>query len=104
MTILDYLPNLFYNFVSLILTFISLLLRPIDLIISNLFPDLSNLLTLIGSLLTIISDSIGWVISFTGLSSTAINLIVIYYTFAITSSISAYFIKLAIKWYHYLKA
>lgn len=103
MTILDLLPNLFYSLVSLVISFVSLLLKPIDMIISSLFPDLSNLLTLIGQLFTLISSGIGWVISLTGLSYTAINLVVLYYTFAVTASLTVYTVKLAIKWYNKLK-
>ena len=103
MTLLELLPNLFYSLISLVLSFISLILTPIDLLISRLFPDLSNILTYIGSLLTLISSGIGWVISLSGLSSVAISLVVSYYTFSITASLSMYVIKLAIKWYHKLK-
>lgn len=103
MTILDLLPNLFYSLVSLILNFIALLLQPIDKIISSLLPDVSNLFTLIGNLLEIIFSNAGWVISFLGLSHTAINILVTYLIFALTTSYSVYFIKLAIKWYNNLK-
>ena len=104
MNLLEILPNLFYSFINLIISFISLILRPIDLIISAAFPDLSNILSLVGQLLTIISSGIGWAISLTGISYTAINLVVLYYTFAVTSSLAVYTIKLAIKWYDKLKA
>lgn len=103
MTLLELLPNLFYSFISLILNFIALLLQPIDKIISSLLPDLSNIFTLIGNLLEIIFSQTGWVISFLGLSSTAINLIVTYLIISVTASYSVYFIKLAIKWYNNLK-
>lgn len=103
MTIIELLPTLFYSFVNLIIGFISLILKPIDMLILSVFPDLSQLLTYIGELLELISSGLGWVISLTGLSYTAINLVVLYYTFSITISLTMYTIKLAVKWYNYLK-
>lgn len=103
MTIIELLPTLFYSFVNLIIGFISLILKPIDMLILSVFPDLSQLLTYIGELLELISSGLGWAISFTGLSHTAINLVVLYYTFSITISLTMYTIKLAVKWYNYLK-
>lgn len=89
--------------VNFIVSFISLLLAPIDNLILSVLPDLSNAFTAIGSYLSIIANGIGWAISLTGLSSSAISLIILYYTFKLTAPMLFYLIKLAIAWYNKLK-
>ena len=95
--------NIFVWLVSIIINFIALLLTPIDNLILAFLPDLSNAFTSIGMLFNVISQGIAWDISLTGLSSTCISLIVIYYTFKLTAPIAFYLIKLAISWYNKLK-
>lgn len=97
------IQDIFLGLVNLIIGFISLLLTPIDNLILSLLPDLSHAFTAIGSYLNIIASSIGWAISLTGLSSSAISLIITYYIFKLTAPISFYLIKLAIAWYNKLK-
>lgn len=89
--------------IKLIMSLVGVLTAPIDLIIKNALPDLSNALSSFGSLLDIITGSIGWVIDFTGISNTAISLIITYYTFKLTTPILFNSIKSAIKWYKTLK-
>lgn len=89
--------------ISLIINLVSVLLTPIDNLILTVLPDLSNALTYIGNFLNIVGQSIGWAISLTGLSSTAISLIVMYYTFKLTAPVLFSTIKLALKWYDKLK-
>lgn len=89
--------------ISLIMGLVTVLTAPIDLIIKNALPDLGNALSSFGSMLDIVGNSIGWVISFTGLSSTAISLIITYYVFKLSTPILFSSIKAAIKWYKTLK-
>ena len=85
------------------MSLVSVLTAPIDAIISAALPDLSNALSAFGAALNVVGDSIGWVISLTGISSTAISLIITYYAFKLTVPILFSSIKAAIKWYKTLK-
>lgn len=88
---------------KLIMSLVSVLTAPIDMIIEQALPDLSNALNSFASVLNLITDVMGWVISLTGISTTAISLIVTYYVFKLTTPILFYSIKAAIKWYKTLK-
>lgn len=89
--------------IKLIISLVSLLLAPIDLLIQGVLPGLSNAFTAIGNFLNIISSSIGWAVSLSGLSSSAISLIVAYFVFKLTAPMLFYMIKLALSWYNKLK-
>lgn len=88
---------------NLMIGLIDIVLKPIDLIIQSVLPDLSSAISSIGSFLNIISQGLGWAISITGLSSECLSLIVLYFTFKLTSPILFSTIKSAIKWYDKLK-
>lgn len=89
--------------IKLIISLVSLILTPIDNLITSALPDLSNALNSISSFLNICTRSIGWVISLSGLSSTCISLIVLYFGFKLTAPLLFYLIKLALSWYDKLK-
>lgn len=88
---------------SLIIGLVSVLLAPIDLAISAALPDLSSAISAVGSYFALALQDIGFAISVTGLSSTAISIIVLYYTFKLTLPVTFYLVKLAIKWYDKIK-
>ncbi len=88
---------------SLIIGLVSILLKPIDLAISAALPDLSQALSAVGSFFQLALQNLGFALDLTGLSSTAISIIVLYYTFKLTLPITFSAIKLAIKWYDKLK-
>lgn len=88
---------------SLIIGLVSILLAPIDLAISAALPDLSSAISAVGSYFSLALQNIGFAISVTGLSSTAISIIVLYYTFKLTLPVTFYLVKLAIKWYDKIK-
>ena len=88
---------------KLIIGLISLILTPIDNLITSALPDLSNALNSIATFLGYCTQSIGWVISLTGLSSSVISLIVMYYGFKLTAPLLFYMIKLALSLYDKLK-
>jgi hypothetical protein len=85
------------------MSLVTVITSPIDILIKNALPDLSNALTSFGNMLDLIGDSIGWCISLTGISSTAISLIITYYVFKLSTPILFSSIKAAIKWYKTLK-
>lgn len=89
--------------IKLIVSLVSIILLPIDALITSLLPDLADALSSVGEFFQIISQSLGWVISATGISNKTILVIVIYYTFKLTAPLLVYMIKLAIKWYDKLK-
>lgn len=91
------------GFLKVIISLTSVLLSPLDQLIASFIPGLNALFTSIGQLFSIIGQSLGWCVSVTGLSSTAISFIVIYYTFKLTAPIASYMIKLALKWYNSIK-
>lgn len=88
---------------SLVIGLVNVLLTPIDLAIQSALPDLSSGISAIGSFFSLALQNIGFAISLTGLSSTAISLIILYFTFKLTIPITFSTIKLAIKWYNKLK-
>ena len=91
------------GFLKVIIKLSTVLLSPLDSLIGSFIPGLSDIFTAIGQFFTVISNSLGWVVSLSGLSGTAISFIVIYYTFKLTAPIASYMIKLAIKWYNAIK-
>lgn len=88
---------------SLIIGLVNILLTPIDMAIEAALPDLSSAISAIGSYFSLALQNIGFAVSITGLSSTAISIIILYYTFKLTMPIVFATIKLAIKWYDKLK-
>ena len=95
--------KLLMGIMKLIISLVSLLLTPIDNLITSALPDLSNVLNSVSGFLNLCTQSIGWVISLTGLSPNVISLIVLYFGFKLTAPLLFYMIKLALSWYDKLK-
>ena len=89
--------------ITLIISLVNVILTPIDNLITSALPDLSNALSAVGSFISTCTQSIGWVISLSGLSSSCIALIITYFTFKLTAPMLFYLIKLALIWYNRLK-
>lgn len=89
--------------IKLIIGLVSILLYPIDTLIDSVLPSLSGMISSVVTFLSYCTQSIGWVLSCIGLDSQIIGVIVIYYTFKLTTPLLVYTIKLAIKWYDKLK-
>lgn len=88
---------------KLIIGLVTALLTPIDNLIASLLPSLSGVLNNVSAFLNVVTQSIGWVISLTGLSSSVISLIILYYGFKLTAPLAFYMIKLALAWYNKIK-
>ena len=88
---------------NLVISLVDLILTPIDLAIEVALPSLDSAINGIGQLFALISNSLGWAISLTGISSQCITLIVAYYTFKLTLPITFSLIKSALAWYDKLK-
>lgn len=91
------------GFFNVIISLVGVVMVPIDLLIQQFLPDLSTAISAIGSMFALVGNVLGFIISLTGLSSTALSLIVMYYTFKLTVPILVSAIKQAIKWYNALK-
>lgn len=88
---------------KLVINLLNILLSPIDSLISSTLPDLSTALNAFNSLIDYIISVIGFAVDMSGLSSTAISLIIIYFSFILLSRPVVYVVKLALKWYNTLK-
>lgn len=85
--------------IGFVITLISYILGPIDALIADNIPVLNDFITSINGVINYCISCIGYVIDASGLTTEALLLIVAYYTFTITATFSASFVKLAIKWY-----
>lgn len=88
---------------KIIISLVNLLLTPIDTLISQFLPGLDNAFAMIGSLVQQLCNIIPWVMSWLGVSSVVISLLVSYLTFKMSVPIVVHTVKLAIKWYDKLK-
>lgn len=88
---------------NLIIGLVSVVLKPIDLVIASALPDLSTGIAAIGGMFSYVNNFMGFCVSVTGLSSEALSLIVLYWTFKLTTPILISTMKSAVKWYNALK-
>lgn len=95
--------KLLKGLIDFVISLVGIILLPIDSLISNAFPSLSNAIQSINDLINYIIGVIGYAIDASGLSDIAIFMVVAYYSFSITCTLSASALKLALKWYEKLK-
>ena len=88
---------------DLIIGLVNVLLAPIDLAIYAALPDLSNALNSIASFFDYITTIVGYAVDASGLTDVSMALIVSYWVFVLTGSLSINLFKSAIKWYNALK-
>lgn len=88
---------------NIIISLVQTILTPIDNIISQFIPGLDSAFEMVALLFDNLVNFIPWVISFTGLNSTIIGLIVSYFTFRLTVPLMIHTVKLAVAWYDKLK-
>lgn len=88
---------------KLIISLVNVLLTPIDAVISQFMPGLDNALALVNGFIDWAINLIPWGMSWFGLSSTTITLLVAYFTFELTVPLAVHTMKLAVKWYNNLK-
>ncbi len=88
---------------NVIIGLVGVLLTPIDLAVKAALPGLSDGINAIGGMFDVVNNVVGFCISATGLSDTAIDLIIAYYVFILTVPLTFSSIKLALKWYNSLK-
>jgi hypothetical protein len=88
---------------KIIISLVSLLLTPIDNLIAQFLPGLDDAFTMIGNLVQQLCNVVPWVMSWMGVSSVVVSLLVSYLTFKMSVPIVVHTIKLALKWYDKLK-
>lgn len=88
---------------KVIISLTSLLVAPLDNLIQTFLPDLGNAINSVGQFFNFALNTLGFCVSMLGLSSLAINLIILYFTFKLTAPLAVYTFKVAIKWYNALK-
>lgn len=88
---------------NLVIGLVNVILSPIDSLISTYIPTLDSAFSMVAQLFENLVNFIPWVISWTGLNSTVIGLIVSYFTFRLTVPFLIHTVKLAISWYDKLK-
>lgn len=88
---------------DLIINLVNVLLTPIDLAITASLPDLSNALNSIAGFFDYITSIVGYAVDASGLTDVSMALIVSYWVFVLTGSLSINLFKSAIKWYNALK-
>lgn len=89
---------------NLIISLVSVLLAPINLLIETFLPqEIVSGLNAIGGFFQTISNSLGWIISASGIPSTAIAIIVATMVFKLTVPLLVHATKLALAWYEKLK-
>lgn len=82
---------------------VAIILAPIALLIHTLIPGADSFFAAIPTWLNYATTYVGWVIDAFGIPSIVITMVVLYYTFTLTSSLGVYGIKLAVRWYNVLK-
>lgn len=88
---------------KLVIGLVSILLAPIDLLITKFLPNLSNGLSYITDFFELIGDFIPWVISYTGINTFVLTIIVDILVFILTLPLMVNTMKLALAWYDKLK-
>ena len=88
---------------DLIIGLVNVLLTPIDLAIASFLPDLSTALNSIASFFDYLTTIVGYAIDASGLTDVSLALIVSYWVFVLSGSLSINLFKSAIRWYKALK-
>jgi len=88
---------------KLVIGLVSILLSPIDALIEQFLPNLSNALDYISSLFDLVGDFIPFVISYTGINTFVLTIIVDIIVFIFTVPLMVNTMKLALAWYNKLK-
>ncbi len=96
------ISSLLLGFFKLLTFIVNLVLSPINLLILNAFPNLNDALNSINSFFSLCFRYVPWVVDALGITPLALNIVILYWTFALTVPLTVFVIKIAVKWYHYL--
>lgn len=87
----------------LILGIIGVVLIPVNNALTSMMPDVASGLTAGADFFELVGDSFEYVVSLTMLSTPALSLITLYFTFTIFFLPTFYFVKVIIKWFQKIK-
>ncbi len=93
-----FFTNLIQIMLSAVSALVSLILYPFGLIIQQFLPALDDALFQISALFNYIAQYFNWGVNATGVPPIVISMIVGYYTFIVTVTLSAWTVKLLLKW------
>lgn len=94
---------LFKGILNLVVTLVNILLYPIDALISSMIPSLDYAFTVVNDFISKLIKYVGFVISYTGLTATTINVIISLAVFIYSAPILVHGIKLSVKWFKVLR-
>ena len=97
------LTTIVLNLVNLVVLLISIILTPINALITSLVPSVSTALSSVNSFFDLVSGTFTYAVSWTMLSHTALQIVVLYYSFALVFPLSVATLKFVIRWYKTLK-
>lgn len=95
--------TLLQGVLNLVMFLINILLAPIDQIIAYYIPTLDDAFSLINSYIDKLIEYSGFVVSYSGLTTTTINIIIVLLVFYYTVPLMIHGIKLSIKWFKTLR-
>ena len=97
------IAKLFTFLFEMVIKLVQLLLSGVDALIEQFLPQVSDAINMVSALFNQVLSFIPWVMSWMGLNSTVVGLVVAVFTFELTVPLLVHVIKLAIKWYDKLK-
>lgn len=97
------ITKLFQLLFQIVINLVNLLLSGVDNLIEQFLPQVANAIDMVSNLFSNVLNLIPWVMSWMGLNSTVVGLVVAVITFELTVPFLVHTIKLAIKWYDKLK-
>lgn len=97
------IAKLFTFLFDLVIKLVQVLLSGVDAVINQFLPSVGDAINMVSSLFNSVLSYIPWVMSWIGLNTTVVTIVVAVITFQLTVPILIHTIKLAIKWYDKLK-
>lgn len=97
------IAKLFSFLFDLVINLVNLLLSGVDAVIEQFLPQVSDAINMVSALFTQILSLIPWVMSWMGLNTVVVGIVVGVITFELTVPLVVHTIKLAIRWYDKLK-
>lgn len=97
------LQAIFFGLFNLFFAIISLVLLPFQAIITATFPNVDGAMVYVTNFLSYIADYIDLALSWTFLSTTAIQLVIVYYSFTLVIPLLIYPLKMVVQWFRSLK-
>lgn len=88
---------------NLIISLVNVILWPLEQLINTLVPNLLPALDSVSDFVNTISKYITWFISYTGLTTSTLSIIISLLTASVMIPLTAHAIKIGLKWYNALK-